>query len=64
MDHPSEGKLMYTKLPIFYDNEELNEGKKPAPILGNDNVKTLKELGYKKSEINKLIKNGILFTRK
>ena len=42
MIHPSEGRLMYTKLPIFYDNEELSEDKKPAPTLGKDNVKTLK----------------------
>ena len=64
MNHPSEGRLMYTKLPIFYDNEELNEDKQPAPSLGKDNLKTLKELGYKSSEINKLIKSGVLFTGK
>ena len=38
MIHPSEGKLMYTKLPIYYDNEELNEDKQPAPSLGKDYV--------------------------
>ena len=64
MNHPSEGRLMYTKLPIFYDNEELNEDKQPAPSLGKDNLKTLKELGYKSSEINKLFKSGVLFTLK
>ena len=54
----------FKKINFFYDNEELNEDKQPAPSLGKDNVKTLKELGYKSSEINKLFKNGVLFTGK
>ncbi len=61
MDHPSEGKLMYTKLPIFYNNKDPEENKKPAPTLGKDSIKTLKELGYKNNEIEKLIYSGVIF---
>ncbi len=62
MNHPSEGRLMYTKLPIYFDNEELKEDKQAAPTLGKDNVKILKKLGYKNSDILKLIENGVLCT--
>ena len=61
MEHPSEGKLMFTKLPIIFDNKDLKIKTKPAPKLGGDSIKTLKNLGLKSNEINKLIRSGVIF---
>ena len=49
------------RFEIFFDNKDLKINTKPAPKLGGDSRKTLKNLGLKSNEINKLIRSGVIF---
>lgn len=56
-DHPTEGRILETDVPIQFSETPGAIGC-PAPVLGQDSVDVLKQLGFSATEITDAITNG------
>jgi crotonobetainyl-CoA:carnitine CoA-transferase CaiB-like acyl-CoA transferase len=59
MDYPGIGRIKTVKTPIIVDGE-LPETRRRAPLLGEHTIEVLKEIGYTDSQIDELIKKGVV----
>jgi crotonobetainyl-CoA:carnitine CoA-transferase CaiB-like acyl-CoA transferase len=57
-DHPQAGKLQFVGGPVRYDGPTKSESS-PPPLLGEQSVKILNELGYDQKAIDALASKGI-----
>lgn len=61
-DHPSEGKLVGTKVPTRWSSARRDEHL-PAPQLGESSIEILREAGLESGEIERLIAAGTVVQR-
>ena len=59
--HSTEGDLMYPRLPIYFNKEIDNQNSREAPNHGSNTKKVLQDLGYTENEIEKMIKEKIIY---
>lgn len=60
-DHPIYGRLKTIGMPLKFSHAGKGEVK-PAPMLGDDTIAIMQELGYSESEIREMQKKRIIFT--
>jgi crotonobetainyl-CoA:carnitine CoA-transferase CaiB-like acyl-CoA transferase len=58
MEHPSEGPIMVTDIPIAFSASP-GEIRRLAPRLGEHSVEVLREAGYSDAEIAAIIRDGV-----
>jgi formyl-CoA transferase len=58
LEHPQAGKLKFVGAPVRYD-ELAKESSAPPPLLGEQTVVILTELGYTQTAIDELVARGI-----
>jgi len=56
-EHPTEGKVRNIRMPNKWSSGVRREWN-PAPKLGQDSVAILRELGYARAEIERMVANG------
>jgi succinate--hydroxymethylglutarate CoA-transferase len=63
LEHPRAGKLKFVKPGVNYPNLPADEAK-PPPLLGEQTVAILAELGYGKGRAERLEAEGIVLSPK
>jgi crotonobetainyl-CoA:carnitine CoA-transferase CaiB-like acyl-CoA transferase len=57
-DHPTEGRLRGTGFPVNFFGTPVDEGRLPAPRLGEHTRELLAEAGYDEAKIGELLASG------
>jgi crotonobetainyl-CoA:carnitine CoA-transferase CaiB-like acyl-CoA transferase len=60
-EHPVLGKIRLPNLPFRFSDCDLSQ-KMPAPLLGQHNRAIASELGYVGSEVDSLVRDGVLYS--
>jgi crotonobetainyl-CoA:carnitine CoA-transferase CaiB-like acyl-CoA transferase len=59
LEHPQAGKLKFVTGPVRYEDNLSGQKSKPPPLLGEQTVAILSEMGYARAAIDELAAQGI-----
>ena len=63
LDHPVVGRYRTVDIPWDFSEEIARLSDKPAPLLGQDSVALLTELGYSEAQIESMVRDKVLVRR-